>query len=532
MSKKFMYLCTILLFAAGYTVLIGCSDSNNEVVAPVYITNLSEGERNLSAFKEQFPYQYETYQKTREDGLETKTKYKASFAFHKNDNTNEPPVGFPGAAQPYLKNLWLGYPFSFEYNEARGHAHAVQDILDIDRINRYDENAGLPGTCWNCKTTKVLDWQKEYGDLFWSMNFNEFRDEMHISPMENSISCDTCHNPTDMTLRISSIPLNDALLARGVDWREASRNEMRAYVCAQCHVEYYFTDPAHGPAAKPVFPWTNTKDGGDGREPEQIYEYYQDKGPMGDDGMYMSFMDWQHPVSQTRMLKAQHPEFETWYNGPHGAAGVTCADCHMPYVRLDGKKKISSHQWISPLRSEETINGSCRQCHSDKSAEYLRERVEFTQDKVYTMLLEAQAVSVRAHEAVRQAAEWGGKKNPQYTELLAEAREHVRKGQFFWDLVSAENSIGFHNPSKAFDTLNKSKNESNAAVARALEATQFGIASVATDTIEEIVPPILDWSREMQMDQENLDKHIWTKYLPLLPKAEKVWDGQQKIATQ
>ena len=29
---------------------------------------------------------------------------------------------------------------------------------------------------------------------------------------------------------------------------------------------------------------------------------------------------------------------------------------------------------------------------------------------------------------------------------MAEARKMVRKGQFFWDMVSAENSIGFHNP--------------------------------------------------------------------------------------
>lgn len=29
----------------------------------------------------------------------------------------------------------------------------------------------------------------------------------------------------------------------------------------------------------------------------------------------------------------------------------------------------------------------------------------------------------------------------------------VRKGQLFWDYVSAENSVGFHNPAKTLDTL-------------------------------------------------------------------------------
>ena len=90
---------------------------------------------------------------------------------------------------------------------------------------------------------------------------------------------------------------------------------------------------------------------------EQIYAYYADKGPKKEDGSgYASFADWVHPVSKARMLKAQHPEFETWYNGTHGAAGVTCADCHMPYQRLDGKKKVSQHQWTSPLRTDERID--------------------------------------------------------------------------------------------------------------------------------------------------------------------------------
>ena len=36
---------------------------------------------------------------------------------------------------------------------------------------------------------------------------------------------------------------------------------------------------------------------------------------------------------------------------------------------------------------------------------------------------------------------------------MIEAWEMCRKGQFFWDFVSAENGIGFHNPVKAMDTL-------------------------------------------------------------------------------
>jgi nitrite reductase (cytochrome c-552) len=259
-----------------------------------------------------------------------------------------------------------------------------------------------------------------------------------------------------------------------------------------------------------------------------MYQYYSDKGKKQEDGSFARFADWVHPASGTPMLKAQHPEYEFWYNGPHGAAGVTCADCHMPYMRLDGKKKVSSHLWTSPLRNEELIDNSCRQCHTDKTTQYLRERVVYTQTKTYEQLLAAQDLSVKAHEAVRLATAWDGYKDADYTAKMAEAREMVRKGQFFWDLVSAENSVGFHNPAKALDTLALSQRYSQKAVDVACSATDYAIAKDLEGDIHAIVPPLMEWSRALQMDQENLDKHVWTRYLKPLPKAELYWDGQER----
>ena len=532
-----------LFFALSFcgALLLGataCTEAEQPLV-PTYKTGLDKNELKSSAFAKQFPQQYDLYNRNTQgadittpkddpayvrEALKTETKYKASFPFHKNDGTNAPIKGKPGAAQPYLKNLWLGYPFSWEYNEARGHTYAVMDILEIDRINQYGEAAGLPATCWNCKTPKIPSWTEEYGDdKFWSMNFNEFRTKDKISMKDESISCATCHNAETMELQLYSIPLKDYLARSGQDFNQMSRNEKRALVCGQCHVEYYFSEPEHGPNKKPVFPWDL------GKDPEQIYEYYQDKGKKRDDGSFAPFADWVHPVSQTPMLKAQHPEYENWYNGPHGAAGVTCADCHMPYMRLDGKKKVSSHQWTSPLRNDEMIDNSCRQCHTDKTVEYLRERVEYTQDKTYEQLLLAQDMSVRAHEAVRQAMEWQGYKGDEYTKKMAEAREMVRRGQFMWDLISAENSIGFHNPQKSLETLAKSQQYSQKAVEFASAATNYEIAKSLEGDIHELVPPILTWTREMQMEQENLDKHVWTRYLKLIPKADRLWHLQDRV---
>ncbi len=533
MSSR-LFSLTAVLCGIAVMGLWGCSDVTEPTV-PKYQTKLAANELRNSEFGKEFPQQYETYlrnnQANETEALKTMTLFKGSIPFRKNDNVNPLPKGYRQAAQPYLKNLWTGYPFMYEYNEARGHTYAVEDILHIDRINRYGEQAGLPATCWNCKTAKIPSWVEQYGDdKFWSMNFNEFRTPDKISMKDNTIGCANCHDPKTMELAITSIPLQEALQRQGKDWKTMSRNEKRALVCGQCHVEYYFMEKDYGPNKKPIFPWDNGKgDWVTGKDPEEIYQYYNDKGPRDASGKPTQFADWVHPVSKTKMLKAQHPEYEMWINGPHGAAGVTCADCHMPYLRLDGKKKVSSHQWTSPLRNPDFIENACRQCHSDKTAEYLKGRVEATQKKTYQQLLTAQDMSVKAHEAIRRASEWTGEKSADYDKLMAQAREWNRKSQFFWDYVSAENSVGFHNPVKALDTLALSQQYSQKAVDAACAATNYGISKDLAGDIHEIVPPILEWSREMQMDPANLEKHVWTRYLKPLPKADLMWKLQDKI---
>ena len=524
MSRR---LLTLALFALPLVLgLPGCSDVKEPLV-PTYKTSLAKDELKNSAFSKEFPQQWSLYlrntQANEQEAMKTMTMFKGSIPFHKNDNVNPLPKGYRQAAQPYLKNLWLGYPFSFEYNEARGHTYAIEDILHIDRINRYGEKGGLPATCWNCKTAKIPSWQQEYGDdKFWSMDFNEFRKPEKVSMSDNTIGCANCHDSQTMELTLNSVPLRDYLHRAGKDFATLSRNEKRALVCGQCHVEYYFGEPEHGPNKKPVFPWDQ------GMDPEQMYSYYNDKGKKKEDGSFAQFADWVHPVSKTPMLKAQHPEYEAWYNGTHGAAGVTCADCHMPYMRLDGKKKVSSHLWTSPLRNDDMIDNACRQCHTDKTTAYLRDRVENTQKKTYAQLMIAQDLSVKAHEAIRQASEWTGDKSPEYDALMAQARELTRKGQFFWDLVSAENSVGFHNPVKTLDTLASSQRYSQMAVDAASAATNYGIGKTLEGDIHVLVPPILEWSREMQMDQANLEKHVWTRYLKPLPKAELLFEGMDR----
>lgn len=146
----------------------GCDDvSTAELKTPVYKTGLKDSDDNkTSAFRKDFPLQAASYDRNNESTF--MSKYKGSVNFMKNDDVDPLPEGYKQAAQPYLKNLWLGYPFMYEYREARGHTYAIHDILEIDRINRYGEKGGMPATCWNCKTPKMVQWIKQYGDDFWA----------------------------------------------------------------------------------------------------------------------------------------------------------------------------------------------------------------------------------------------------------------------------------------------------------------------------------------------------------------------------
>lgn len=169
-------------------------------------------------------------------------------------------------------------------------------------------------------------------------------------------------------------------------------------------------------------------------EPQQIETYYNK----------INFSDWEHPDSKSPMRKVQHPEFETWSSGTHGSAGVSCSDCHMPYMR-EYSVKYSSHWWTSPLK---TIDVSCQTCHQQDD-KWLKDRVLNTQSKTFETQQRAGKLIVEAHQAIKNSlANSAADQNK-----IKAAQSLVVKAQWYWDWVAAENSRGFHNPIQAMDSL-------------------------------------------------------------------------------
>lgn len=400
----------VILAAVLIGVLVYIQNHPTEQRAIQPLVEISAMEPDSAKWGINYPNQYDTFMKTKTNNVDTTYGGSSAFSWLERD--------------PRQVVLFAGYPFSKDYNDDRGHANALEDVRATKRLNLDDSDPKhTPGTCYSCKSSDNPGlWERLGMEAYDKMSFNELTPEIN-----NPIGCANCHEAETMRLIVTNPALKEALERQGKDWTTFTRQEMRTVVCANCHVEYYFK----GDGKYLTFPWDK------GTKVEQIIEYYEKAG----------FKDWVYPETDSPMLKAQHPEFEFFTaDSTHYKAGVSCADCHMPYVR-DGASKYSTHDVHSPLLNPEA---ACGQCHTDTN--YVIGRVNSIQKQVAETKIVAEDAVIDAMNAIKAAAA-AGNADPA---LLDEARKLHREAQFMWDFISAENSTGFHNPEYALEVLSKS----------------------------------------------------------------------------
>jgi nitrite reductase (cytochrome c-552) len=328
--------------------------------------------------------------------------------------------------------MWAGYAFAVDFREERGHAY----MLDDQTFTGRQQVAPQPGTCLHCHASVYVPYMKlGQGELsvgFEKMNHLPFQEARQL--VTHPVACIDCHDPETMQLRVTRPGFIEGMrafkAAQGVPDYDvntmATRQEMRAFVCGQCHVEYYFK----GPEKRLVYPWAR------GLKVEEMLAYYDDAG----------VKDWTHADTGAPVLKAQHPEFELWNQGIHARSGVVCADCHMPYKRV-GALKISDHHVRSPVLN---INRACQTCHKWPEEE-LKARVETIQERTFKLRNVAMDALMDLIKDLK-AAKAAGKTDKD----LATAQDFQRKAQFYLDFVEAENSTGFHAPQEAARILGES----------------------------------------------------------------------------
>lgn len=384
------------------------------------VVELNDTVDDPAVWGKNFPLQYDRYLKTADMA---KTRYGGSEAVPHTPTETDPRTITAQSKldrDPRLKTMWAGYSFSVDYREKRGHAY----MLDDQTFTGRQQAAKQPGACINCHGSLYSTFLKlGNGDLtkgFEAINHMPYAEAR--KQVSHTVGCIDCHEPQTMALRVSRPAFIEGIRAlkatQGVkDYdvnRDASRQEMRTYVCAQCHVTYYFK----GADKRLTFPWSK------GIQLEQIVAAENED----------NVNEWVHKDTGASMFKARHPEFETWSQGIHARSGVTCADCHMPYMR-EGAQKISDHNVRSPLLN---VNASCQTCHR-WSEEELKGRVEQIQTRFFETRNLAMNALVDLVGDIRQAKASGAT-----DEELAAARKLQRDAGFMVDFLVSENSMGFH----------------------------------------------------------------------------------------
>ncbi|HEV8606051.1 MAG TPA: ammonia-forming cytochrome c nitrite reductase subunit c552 [Tepidisphaeraceae bacterium] len=335
--------------------------------------------------------------------------------------------------EPWLTRMFAGYAFAIDYRDRRGHAYMLFDQEHTRRVTEKPQ----PGACLHCHASIIPayrfvgkgDVMKGFEEVC-AMPYqkaHDLLDDKGNKLISHPVGCVDCHDAKTMELRVTrpgflvgikAIKEHQGTKDYDVN-RDATRQEMRSFVCGQCHVEYYFK----GDGKTVTYPWSN------GLKVEEIEKYYDDMG----------FTDWKHKETGAPVLKAQHPEFEMWNQGIHARSGVSCADCHMPYKR-EGALKISDHWVRSPLLNK---SRACQQCHHYPEEE-IQARADLIQQRTHTLMRRSAAALVDMLDSINDARKAGAG-----DEQLKAALAFHRKAQWRLDFVAAENSMGFHAPQEA-----------------------------------------------------------------------------------
>ncbi|TWU65461.1 Cytochrome c-552 precursor [Crateriforma conspicua] len=491
-QRSFGWLALLTAIVAAVTfgvvaLLVNIFERKQEARNPfVKVAEVTEVSTDPKPWGLNFPQQYEDYLKTVNDDY---TDFGGNHAL--------PPSKLE--KHPWLKRLFAGYAFSIDYREARGHAHMLSDQEVTKRVTEVQQ----AGACLHCHASIIPTYRriglesmgKEATEealtegYQWDAvlagfqavsqkNYEEVHAELTKTPDgvtkaedgdphmggAHPVSCIDCHDPETMSIRVTrpgfilgidKLAKSDAPvphLPSIQEWRDkgskgnydpntmATRQEMRSFVCGQCHVEYYCANKM-----TLTFPWSN------GLKMEQL-EAEWDSTEFPDGG---KFYDYVHKETGTKVYKAQHPEFELWSQGIHARSGVSCSDCHMPYEKK-GATKVSSHWVRSPMLN---INKACQTCHNIPEQEIV-DRVAVIQDRTEQLIDRAAAAMTEMLDAIITAQEAGVSDDD-----LAPVRDLQRKAMWRLDYIASENSKGFHARQEAARILAESVDYSRQAIA-------------------------------------------------------------------
>ena len=532
-----------LVAVGAAALLVNISERKSEARhAFVKVVDVTENDTDPGKWGKNWPREYDDYKATAQ---RTATKYGGGAGTAEGEMPPE-----KADRDPWLKRVFAGYLFAVDYRDRRGHAYMLND-QEVTKRNVPGQGK-QSGNCLHCHASIIPLYKKlgkeaapqaseaeqvqaglvKVGELDYWDAYKQLGELAGQGGKPHPVSCVDCHDPQSMELRVTrpgfmagiqklAASQADVPHLPSIDrWRktdrkkpydpnlDSTRQEKRAYVCGQCHVEYFC-----GKGQTIFFPWA------EGLKVEQMEHLYDNTMVKG-----QRFKDWTHAETGFEVLKAQHPEFEVWSQGIHARSGVTCADCHMPYKR-EGAQKFSDHWVRSPLLQP---NRACASCHPYNDDE-LKARVHAIQDRHFALLTRAGQASVAMIDAIvavrkpyddraRETAAAKAKEtlekqeafqkapkeeqekkmgaevkanllaawraNVEKTPVLKELEGLQRAAQWRLDFVAAENSMGFHAPQELGRILGESIDLARQAqVKAALLGTTTGVTASSAPAV-------------------------------------------------
>src|SRR5262245_35834857 len=192
-----LLLAAVAVAAGGITaLLINIFERKAEARASfVRVVDVGEDDTDPALWGKNWPGEYDGYQRT---ALTTRTR----FGGH---GGSEAMPAEKIERDPWLKRMFLGYAFSIDYRDRRGHAYMLPDQEATERLTKPQT-----GSCLHCHASILPLYRKLGGGdamkgfaASYQQSYQELNQQLHDSGHAHPVSCVDCHDPKTMALRVT-----------------------------------------------------------------------------------------------------------------------------------------------------------------------------------------------------------------------------------------------------------------------------------------------------------------------------------------
>ena len=161
----------------------------------IRLVEVSEDDTDPKKWGVNWPRQFESYQLT---ALATRTRFGGHGG---SEALPEEKI----KRDPWLKRMFLGYAFSIDYRDRRGHAYMLYDQEQTKRLTKPQS-----GSCLHCHAS-VMPLYRELGggdamagfEKTHQMSYQELSAMLHERGHAHPVSCVDCHGPDTLKLRVT-----------------------------------------------------------------------------------------------------------------------------------------------------------------------------------------------------------------------------------------------------------------------------------------------------------------------------------------